>query len=217
MTTQRVLGARGRPVQSRAYMYRVDGNLVGVDDQNSGFRCLEFDGSSRVTAVEAPAWTERYAYDSEGNQTHASWPISLPDVEAVGVREYAGTRITRAGRIRYEHDALGRVTLRQKIRISRKPETWRYFWDSEDRLVQVVTPDGTRWRYTYDPLGRRTAKLRLAPDSEVVAEEVIFTWDGTTLCEQSETSSELPNPVSVTWEYHGLRPVAQVGAHIICR
>ncbi|WP_229917277.1 RHS repeat domain-containing protein, partial [Streptomyces canarius] len=79
-------------------------------------------------------------------------------------------RITRAGNVRYEHDALGRITLRQKTRLSRKPDTWRYEWDAEDRLTSVVTPDGTRWRYTYDPLGRRTAKLRLAEDGETAVE-----------------------------------------------
>ncbi|MER6687528.1 polymorphic toxin type 28 domain-containing protein, partial [Streptomyces olivaceoviridis] len=124
-------------------------------------------------------------------------------------RAYTGTRITRAGNVRYEHDALGRITLRQKTRLSRKPDTWRYEWDAEDRLTSVVTPDGTRWRYTYDPLGRRTAKLRLAEDGETVLERVDFTWDGTTLCEQTTTSVDLPHPVTLTWDHQGLRPLAQ--------
>jgi RHS repeat-associated protein len=111
--------------------------------------------------------------------------------------------------VRYEHDALGRITLRQKIRLSRKPDTWRYSWDAEDRLTGVVTPDGTRWRYVYDPLGRRTAKLRLATDGETVVERVDFTWDGTTLCEQTTTSSDLPNRVTLTWDHQGLQPIAQ--------
>ncbi|MFF9803271.1 RHS repeat domain-containing protein, partial [Streptomyces rochei] len=87
--------------------------------------------------------------------------------------------------------------------------TWRYEWDAEDRLKAVVTPDGTRWRYTYDPLGRRTAKLRLAADGETVVEGVDFTWDGTNLCEQTTTSPQLPNPVTLTWDHQGLRPIAQ--------
>jgi RHS repeat-associated protein len=120
-----------------------------------------------------------------------------------------GTRITRAGNVRYEHDALGRIILRQKTRLSRKPDTWRYEWDAEDRLTSVTTPDGTRWRYTYDPLGRRTAKLRLGQDGETVVERVDFTWDVTTLCEQTTTSIDLPNPVTLTWDHRGLHPVAQ--------
>ena len=61
----------------------------------------------------------------------------------------------------------GVAEVRQKTRLSRKPDTWRYEWDTEDQLVQVTTPDGTRWRYTYDPLGRRTAKLLLDRKSVV--------------------------------------------------
>jgi RHS repeat-associated protein len=123
---------------------------------------------------------------------------------------YEGTRIVKAGSVRYEHDALGRIILRQKTRLSRKPDTWRYEWDVENRLTSVVTPDGARWRYTYDPLGRRTAKLRLAGDGETVIERVDFTWDGTTLCEQTTSAPELSNSVTLTWYHRGTRPIAQM-------
>lgn len=73
----------------------------------------------------------------------------------------------------------------------------------------MTTPDGTRWRYLYDPLGRRTAKQRLAPDNETVTEEVRFTWDGLTLCEQTTTSPDLTNRVALTWDHRGLTPLAQ--------
>ncbi|MFG2118081.1 putative T7SS-secreted protein [Streptomyces sp. NPDC048710] len=209
LTTQSVTGAEGRTVQHRAYTYRADGNLIGIDDQLTGSRHFDLDAAGRVTAVNAAGWTERYAYDEAGNQTQASWPANHPGQEAAGPRTYTGTRITRAGNVRYEHDALGRITLRQKTRLSRKPDTWRYEWDPEDRLTSVTTPDGTRWRYTYDPLGRRTAKLRLASDGETVLERVDFTWDATTLCEQTTTSPDLPNPVTLTWDHQGLRPITQ--------
>jgi YD repeat-containing protein len=110
---------------------------------------------------------------------------SPPHHDATGQRAYTGTRITRAGSVRYEHDVAGRIVLRQKTRLSRKPDTWRYTWDAEDRLTSVVTPDGARRRYQYDPLGRRIAKQRLA-DDEGVLEETTFTWDGHTLCEQTQ-------------------------------
>ncbi|MBP0458612.1 putative T7SS-secreted protein [Streptomyces montanisoli] len=209
LTEESVTAAGGRPVQRRAYTYRADGNITDIDDQLSGHHHYDLDTSGRVTTVHASDWTESYAYDEAGNQTHASWPAEHPGQAAVGTREYTGTRVTRAGRVRYEHDALGRTTLRRTTRLSRKPDTWHYEWDPENRLTQVTTPDGTRWRYTYDPLGRRTAKLRLAPDGETVAERVDFTWDGTTLCEQTTTSPALPAPVTLTWDHHGLRPLAQ--------
>ncbi|MFD7302190.1 putative T7SS-secreted protein [Streptomyces pharetrae] len=203
------LTADGRILNSRTYTYRADGHLSVVSDQLSGVRNFELDPAGRVTAVTADGWSERYAYDASGNQVSAFWPASHPGQEATGPRTYHGTSLTRAGSVRYEHDALGRVTLRQKTRLSRKPDTWRYEWDAEDRLISVTTPDGTRWRYRYDPLGRRTAKQRLASDGERVVEEVRFTWDGTTLCEQITASQDVPNPVALTWDHRGLTPLTQ--------
>ncbi|MEU7163621.1 putative T7SS-secreted protein [Streptomyces morookaense] len=190
-------------LRRRAYTYRRDGYLTAVND-----RTFQLDSTGRVTAVDAPHWQERYAYDAAGNQTQASWPAAHPGAEAQGTRAYSGTLIKRAGTVRYEHDAQGRVVLRQKVRLSRRPDTWRYEWDAEDRLRTVTTPDGTRWRYLYDPLGRRIAKQRLTNTGEV-AEQVDFTWDGPTLTEQTTVSRDFPNPVTLTWDHDGLRPAAQ--------
>jgi RHS repeat-associated protein len=170
---------------------------------------LDLDTAGRVTAVHAQDWTEHYAYDTAGNQTEASWPASHPGHEATGPRTYTGTTLTRAGDVRFEYDALGRVVLRQKTRLSRKPDTWHYAWDAENRLTSVTTPDGTRWRYRYDPLGRRTAKQRLADDGESIAEEIRFTWDGTTLCEQTVHTPDLPHVIAFTWDHRGLAPLSQ--------
>ncbi|WP_443333108.1 polymorphic toxin type 30 domain-containing protein [Streptomyces sp. SS] len=196
LTDQEVTGGSGHRLQHRAYTYRADGGLVGVADALSGTRRFDLDAAGRVTAVHADGWTERYAYDEAGNQTDASWPSTHPAHSATGPRAYQGTRLTSAGAVRYEHDAQGRVVLRQKTRLSRKPDTWRYAWDAEDRLVSVTTPDGTVWQYAYDPLGRRMSK-------QSPLETTHFTWDGATLCEQ--TTSD----VTLTWDHAGLRPLAQ--------
>ncbi|CAM5559496.1 hypothetical protein SALBM311S_03584 [Streptomyces alboniger] len=201
--------AGARAVNNRSYSYRADGHLISVADGLSGTRTFDLDQAGRVTAVHAQGWTERYAYDDAGNQTSASWPSRHPGSEATGPRAYTGTTITRAGDVRFEHDALGRVTLRQKTRLSRKPDTWRYTWDTENRLTSVTTPDGTRWRYRYDPLGRRSAKQRLAADGESVAEEIRFTWDGLTLCEQTSHQPDVPNTVALTWDHRDDVPLAQ--------
>ncbi|MFJ5712816.1 DUF6531 domain-containing protein, partial [Streptomyces sp. NPDC093105] len=209
LVDQRVMGRGRRGIQRRSYSYRADGHVVGVQDLLGGSRRFDLDTMGRITAVRAEGWSETYAYDAAGNQTTASWPASHPGQEAVGARAFTGTRVVRAGQVRYEHDAQGRTVLRQKARLSHKPDTWRYTWDAEDRLTSVVTPDGTVWRYLYDPLGRRIAKQRLADDGRTVAEEVTFTWDGATLCEQTSRSEHLPRPVALTWDHDGLRPLAQ--------
>ncbi|GGN83691.1 hypothetical protein GCM10011579_072740 [Streptomyces albiflavescens] len=209
LTAQSLSGADGSSVLNRAYMYGEDGNLVRTDDQLSGSRRFDLDFASRVTAVHAHNWTERYAYDEAGNLTDAAWPTKHPGEESIGRRAYTGTRISRAGTTRYEYDALGRMVLRQKKRLSRKPDTWRYTWDSENRLISVTTPDETLWRYRYDPLGRRIAKQRIAVDGRTVVEHIDFAWDGVTLCEQTTRTQSLSHMVTLTWDHDGLHPIAQ--------
>ncbi|MER5391434.1 DUF6531 domain-containing protein [Saccharopolyspora sp. NPDC002686] len=100
-----------------------------------------------------------------------------------------------------EHDDRGRRVL------SRDPRgTWRYAWDDEGRLVGVTTPDGTRWQYRYDALGRRVAKQRMTPDGRGVAEQVEFSWDGAVLAEQAHTDRRPNGPAlgdlrATAWEY----------------
>ncbi|MFE1228100.1 RHS repeat-associated core domain-containing protein [Streptomyces sp. NPDC058745] len=195
LTVQEVT-SRGSRLRHRAYGYRHDGGLVSIVDGLSGTRRFDLDGAGRVVAVRADGWTERYAYDEVGNQTEAKWPTTQPSHSATGTRTYQGMRITQAGSIRYEYDGQGRIVLRQKSRLSRKPETWRYEWDAEDHLVSVTTPDGTAWRYTYDPLGRRISK-------QSPLETVHFIWDGTNLCEQVSSN------VVLTWDHAGTRPLSQ--------
>lgn len=206
--TDQSLTSGTRTVQHRAFTYRTDGNLVGIDDQLNGARSFELDDAGRVTTVQAHNWAETYAYDAAGNQISANWPARHAGVEARGSRAYNGNRIASAGRIRYEHDAQGRITLRQKAHLSRKPETWYFSWNAEDRLTAVTTPDGQFWRYLYDPLGRRIAKQQVADDGTVL-EQVDFTWDGTNLAEQTTRSSRLTRAVTVTWEHNGQQPIAQ--------
>ncbi|MGH3806756.1 MAG: DUF6531 domain-containing protein [Pseudonocardiaceae bacterium] len=203
-----------RLVQRRSYTYRPDGYLTAINDHLAGARRLDLDPTGRVTAVHGPAWSEHYTYDPAGNITHATWPTpqtDSPDADAQGERQYTGTLIQRAGNVRYQHDAQGRITLRQQKRLSAKPRTWHYTWNSDDRLVAVTTPDGQHWQYSYDPLGRRITKQRLDADRETAAEQTTFTWDGAILAEQTHTSG--PNDPGRTtgweWEPDTFRPITQ--------
>ncbi|MYY83207.1 MULTISPECIES: DUF6531 domain-containing protein [unclassified Streptomyces] len=201
------LATANRILRSRAYTYRADSTLTQIADQLSGEqRKMTLDAVGRPLAVTAGRWTETYAYDTAGNQTAAQWPAEAPHPDARGERIYTGTRIRTAGTVRYEYDAAGRATLRQKTRLSGKPATWRYVYDAEDHLVSCTTPDGTTWTYSYDPLGRRTAKYRTAPDSDQPMETVRFSWDGTSLSEQTDTTTG----TVITWEYDDDHPVAQL-------
>lgn len=196
----------GAAVPASTYTWRPDGHLLAAGDAR-----YTLDPAGRVTEVRAAAdWSESYAYDTAGNQTHAAWPADLAYPEATGPRTHTGTRVGTAGTVRYEYDAAGRTTLRQKPRLSRKPDNWRYTWNARDQLAAVTTPDGTTWRYRYDALGRRVAKQRLGPDGSV-AEETRFTYQGTTLVEETSTSTEWAGTQTLTWDHDEstLVPLAQ--------
>ncbi|GAB2918560.1 hypothetical protein GCM10022245_60790 [Streptomyces mayteni] len=204
---QDLLGASGVTAR-RTYSYRQDHQPVRIHDGSLGTAEIALDAVGRVTSIRAAAWEEDYAYDLAGNQAAARWP-GLESGENEGDRHTrSGSRITRAGQLRYEYDADGRVVLKQRKRLSRKPDTWRYTWDAEDRLTAVTTPDGTRWSYLYDPIGRRIAKLRLAVDGSV-AERTDYVWFGTSVVEQSTRGAEDSGSAVITWDYNGTHPVSQ--------
>ena len=188
-------------ITHKGYAYRPDGYLAATADETGNQRNLTLDPVGRITHVTATGWLERYAYSPTGDIIQAQWPDPDPGQPdpAQGDREYTGTLIRRAGRIRYEHDSQGRVVLRQRTHHSAKPDTWRYAWNSEDRLVAVQTPDGTNWTYRYDPLGRRIGKYRHSTDGGVV-ERVDFTWDGPRLIETHHWTPD-GRIQATTWDY----------------
>ncbi|MET9802198.1 DUF6531 domain-containing protein [Streptomyces sp. NPDC006368] len=203
--SEQQLTAGARTVTSRAYRYRADHHLIALTDRVRGTtRRYTLDPMGRPLSVHGNGWTERYAYDATGNQVSAEWP-DVAHPEARGERTYTGTRLLTAGAVRYTYDAAGRTVIRRKTRLSRKADTWKYTWDAEDRLISCTTPDGARWTYRYDPLGRRIAKLRHAPDGAIV-EQTTFTWDGTILVEQSDSTTG----TILTWDHDGSRPLTQL-------
>ncbi|MEU0878220.1 DUF6531 domain-containing protein [Lentzea sp. NPDC005914] len=209
LRSQTLTSGGGSLAQRRDYGYRPDGIVDAITDRISGARRYELDPVGRVTAVHASGWTERYAYDAAGNLAAAGWPAH-DEPDTAGAREFTGTLLRRAGNVRFEHDARGRLVLRQRKRPSAKPDTWRYLWDGADRLAAVVTPDGVRWRYRYDPLGRRVAKEQLAADGHTVVQRVRFVWDGVVLAEQVVTDASGTHGTTWEWEPGHVRPISQV-------
>ncbi|MFG2605604.1 DUF6531 domain-containing protein [Streptomyces sp. NPDC048514] len=190
-----------RLLQHRTYTHRADGYLTEIRELTSGTRRFDLDGMGRVTGVRAHGWTETYAYDAAGNLVDASAPAH----DTPGEREFDGTLVRSAGVTAYEHDEQGRLVRRTRRLLNGQSRTWTYVWNAEDRLTEVVTPDEDRWRYAYDPLGRRISKHRVAVDGSE-HDRTEFSWDDTLLAEQTA-----PDGRVLTWDYKPgtPRPVAQ--------
>ncbi|HTJ67423.1 MAG TPA: DNA/RNA non-specific endonuclease [Actinospica sp.] len=191
-------GAGGwRAVQTRTYSYRADGMPTDIHDTLSGPRTLTLDATGRISSVTASGWTESYAYDTLGNLAHTGTGLAQSDAD--GERENHGTRTARAGRVSYSYDDAGRVIGQSRRTLSGQSRTWRYAWNADDQLVQVTDPDGSTWRYAYDPLGRRIAKDSLDSSGASRAASV-FTWDGAHLAEEQRTTAD-GQRTDLSWDY----------------
>ncbi|CAM5727750.1 hypothetical protein SFUMM280S_04992 [Streptomyces fumanus] len=176
-----------------------------MTDSRHGERTFALDRAGRVTAARGGAgWTRTTG-------THLRQPRRLRDLgprtrddPGPGERSYSGTLIERAGRTRYHHDAQGRVVRRITRLLSGGRREWRYTWNAEDQLTDVLTPDGRHWRYVYDPVGRRVAKRLLADDGTTVVEQTRYFWGQDDLAEQTDGT------VSTSWDWtDGPTPVSQ--------
>lgn len=187
-------------LQQHGYAYRSDGMVQAIADRLGGDQTLALDPAGRVTSRAATGWNENYTYDVAGNITarHAGGSGAYEDGD--GAREYEALRIRRAGRLSYEYDEDGRLVASVRRTLSGKRLVWRYVWNGFDRLVRVETPDGSVWRYRYDPLGRRIAKANCATDGTVLS-ETLFSWDDTRLAEQVDADPATGAPRAVTWDY----------------
>ncbi|MEU5930386.1 DUF6531 domain-containing protein [Streptomyces antimycoticus] len=173
-------------LQHRTYTYRPDGYVTEIRELTTGTRHFTLGSTGRVTGVQAHGWSETYAYDTAGNQTHATAPAH----GSGGDRAYSGTLIRRAGRTTYEHDAAGRLIRKARKLPSGQTRSWTYTWNAQDQLTKTTTPLGEEWTYAYDPLGRRLTKT--SPDGTPLT----FTWDGTRLAEQATRDG-----ATTTWNY----------------
>ncbi|UED85056.1 RHS repeat-associated core domain-containing protein [Streptomyces profundus] len=198
----------------REYDYRADGYPEVVDDSALGETRFILDPGGRVSRAESRHGIEEYAYDATGSLRSASWPSSagVVETEQAGERHHHGTRLVRAGRTHYAYDDAGRLVRRRTRTLSGRVREFVYAWDGEDHLRHVELPDGSRWEYRYDPIGRRIEKLHRAPDN-TERDHVIFTWDRFRLVEETTWRPGADRPDLITaweWDEKTESPTAQL-------
>jgi RHS repeat-associated protein len=159
--------------------------------------------------VSARGWSESYAYDAFGNVSGGvEGGAGVEDTDRPASLAYR-TQVQKAGRTHHEYDAAGRLVRTTRRTLDGRQKTWSYHWDSQDRLVQAVTPDRGTWRYSYDPVGRRTGKYLVGADG-ALDRRALFIWDGPRLAEEQTPGAD--GVISATtWDYDPgtFRPAAQ--------
>ncbi len=209
--TRRTVAGAGETDWQVAYDYTSSGELATVWDSTAGVRRLELDLSGRVTAITGDGMAaEVYRYDPADNLTHAAW-LGANDTASSGqgAREFRGSLLVRAGRDQFDHDAAGRLVRRRRGLLSGGSKEWTYCWNALDQLVTVTTPEGHRWHYRYDALGRRTGKTHVEPDGSEI-ESYRYHWDGSVLAEQVHATPA--TATTTTWEHDGFTPIAETRA-----
>ncbi|MBP5150602.1 RHS repeat domain-containing protein, partial [Pseudomonas protegens] len=166
--------------RERQFAYDPANQLVGRVDrlpQGEHRQLLHYDATGRIMASQdSPQGTsETFAYDAAAN---------LLDGPQAGAGLVVHNKLLTYQDKRYRYDAFGRVV--EKRSGSRRIQHLRY--DAEHRLVEVRTQDGAREtlvRMGYDPLGRRTEKIELDLQGQVL-NETRFTWNGLRLLQEQK-------------------------------
>ncbi|MDW6093944.1 RHS repeat-associated core domain-containing protein [Vibrio rhizosphaerae] len=207
----------------RQYRYDVLDRLTGIEDSHRGSAEFTLNPNSQITAVrQRKSWETKagfvhlFGYDSELNLNEEGFGseygdnvVSLADERLKRQkRDYdkAG-RVTEVGRFKYRYDECGRVIEKTESKDGFRPQSTRFIWNDEDRLTHIELPDGQRYRYRYDPFGRRIAKECLQTQ-----QQTHYLWDGSTLVQQSQITADGTALTSTEYLYEpgSHRPVAQV-------
>jgi RHS repeat-associated protein len=155
----------------RGYLRNASGLVTRITDELSGVAQFSYDPAERLLQVlrdRGPI--ERFQYDIAGSLKRTVTD-NLGEVEDEVLSYGQGSRLTRIGRTRYEHDNQGRLVRKFEDTDSMQPNTWSYGWDALDQLVTVTRPDGETWNYKYDAFQRRI--LKTGP-----AVHTAFLWAG---------------------------------------
>lgn len=127
-------------------------------------------------------------------------------------------------RILLTYDGLGRVIKRRIERNGFRPKEWRFEWDGRDRLTVAHTPDGAKWSYLYDPLGRRLSKTQLVrslndngePEGWQNIKISSFLWDGDVPVWEEEKGSSGTKRVEWHFEPETFVPIARLEGNQLC-
>jgi RHS repeat-associated protein len=158
-------------ILTRMYAYGDSDRLESIDDSQWGKSRYAHDPDGRLLRFATDEFQTDYSSNKTGDIVHVR-STGIPDLAL----EYSpGGRLLSRGTEKNAFDHYGRL-----ISKTREGETgsWIYEWDAKNRLRSVSAPDGKKWDYRYDPLGRRISKhgpegtIRYIWDQDVLFQEI---------------------------------------------
>lgn len=82
-----------------------------------------------------------------------------------------------------------------------RPQRWRYRWDAQGQIAELITPQGERWTYCYDAFGRRISKRRANVTRGIAGYD--YQWSGDLLVAETPVYADgtAATGESVYWLY----------------
>jgi len=118
-------------------------------------------------------------------------------------------RVERKAPFTYRYDECGRVIEKTVQKNGRRSQTTKFIWNEFDQLIRVELPNNERWRYRYDPFGRRIAKE--CEQSQTTRYAQHYLWDGNNLIQQQKICADGTALTSeYIYELNSFRPLAQI-------
>jgi RHS repeat-associated protein len=137
--------SRDKVVAGSSYRYDANGNAIERQDAQGQASRFSYDPAGQILEETSREGAIKYSYGAGGNRLRVQ--------EGKQIREYkhnAADQLIQAGNELLSYDANGNL-------IGKKSAAGAtvYEYDSENRLVKTVTPDGAATTYGYAPTGER--------------------------------------------------------------
>jgi len=161
-------------IQARfEYTYDERGNRTSMSTLQ-GTTEYRYDALSQLTGATFPAGsTAKYAYDATGNRVTVTENGQTDTYTSNDLNQY-----TTGGDAIFTYDDDGNMTSRTD-----SSGTTTYGYDTENRVIRIISPSGEIWEHTYDAFGNRVSMIHNGIETRYVHDpvglvDVVAEYDG---------------------------------------
>jgi RHS repeat-associated protein len=151
----------------RHYRYDKAFNVVDISDSLWGGSQYQYNRNDQVTAASVQSASmvasqrRHYRYDANLNLSEHHYQSGGEAAGSVTHQQQHCGRVVQVGDTHYVYNDQGQLAEKRQLRRGFRPRVWKYQWSVRGELVELQTPGRERWRYAYDPFGRRIRKCRV--------------------------------------------------------